>query len=466
MAHVPGGVANIQDIYPLGPLQEGILFHHLLAETGDTYLENILMNFDRRTRLDSFLQALQQVINRHDILRSAFHWHELPAPVQVVYRHAPLPITEVSLSAGESAETQLQRLTDPDLIRLDITQAPLLAAYIANDPDADRWWLSLLHHHLVCDHLSLEMMFSEVQSLLLGKEETLPTPLPYRNFIAQIRKVPIETHQAYFRQRLGDVEEPTLPFGLLDVQGNPRDEHDHIVEDIFTLDNALAQQIRDCARQQGISSAVLFHVAWAHVLAQFCGRDDVVFGTVLLGRLQGGIGASEVLGMFINTLPVRVKLQGRSVKQAVQETYQFLSELLDHEQTPLAIAQRCSGVQASLPLFNSLLNFRHSPREDEHVAATAWEGIQVLDSEERSNYPLSLDVDDFDDGFELTAQCSQKVDPVRINAYVNMALKGIVAALQHDPNNRSNLSIFCHWQSARNYWQHLMIPLPGIRKRP
>ncbi|MBD2798192.1 non-ribosomal peptide synthetase, partial [Xenorhabdus sp. 18] len=283
VAHVPGGVANIQDIYPLGPLQEGILFHHLLAETGDTYLENILMNFDRRTRLDSFLQALQQVINRHDILRSAFHWHELPAPVQVVYRHAPLPITEVSLSAGESAETQLQRLTDPDLIRLDITQAPLLAAYIANDPDADRWWLSLLHHHLVCDHLSLEMMFSEVRSLLLGEEETLPTPLPYRNFIAQIRKVPIETHQAYFRQLLGDVEEPTLPFGLLNVQGNPRDEHDHIVEDIFTLDNALAQQIRDCARQQGISSAVLFHVAWAHVLAQFCGRDDVVFGTVLLG---------------------------------------------------------------------------------------------------------------------------------------------------------------------------------------
>ncbi|MBD2785479.1 hypothetical protein ID858_18860, partial [Xenorhabdus sp. DI] len=95
VARVPGGVANIQDIYPLGPLQEGILFHHLLAETGDTYLENILMNFDRRTRLDSFLQALQQVINRHDILRSAFHWHELPAPVQVVYRHAPLPITEV-----------------------------------------------------------------------------------------------------------------------------------------------------------------------------------------------------------------------------------------------------------------------------------------------------------------------------------------------------------------------------------
>ncbi|MDX7998150.1 amino acid adenylation domain-containing protein, partial [Xenorhabdus sp. Reich] len=437
VGHVPGGVANIQDIYPLGPLQEGILFHHLLEEKGDTYLENILINFDSRVRLDSFLQALQQVIDRHDIQRSAFHWQELPTPVQVVYRHAPLPVTEVTLSAEESAESQLQRLTDPDTIRLDITKAPLLAGHIAKDPDSGLWWLSLLHHHLVCDHLSLEIIFSEIQALLTGEADNLPATVPYRNFIAQIRKVPIEVHKAYFQQLLGDVEEPTLPFGLLDVQGGNRDghkdEHKEIVEDIFTLDNELAQQIRDCARQQGISSAVLFHVAWAQVLAQCCGRDDVVFGTVLLGRLQGGIGASQVLGMFINTLPVRIQLHGRTVKQAVQETYQHLSELLDHEQTPLAIAQRCSRVQASLPLFNSLLNFRHSPRDDEQSDSPAWEGIQELGSEERSNYPLSLDVDDFDDGFELTAQCNQQVNPVRINAYVNTALQGIVTALQSAP---------------------------------
>ncbi|PHM70060.1 non-ribosomal peptide synthetase [Xenorhabdus kozodoii] len=430
VARVPGGVANIQDIYPLGPLQEGILFHHLREETGDTYLENILMNFDNRARLEGFLQALQRVIDRHDIQRSAFHWQALPMPVQVVYRHAPLPITELSLSAQESAETQLRRLTDPDTIRLAITQAPLLAAYIAKDPGSDRWWLSLLHHHLVCDHLSLEIIFSEVQALILGEEAPLPAPLPYRNFIAQTRRVPIEVHQAYFRQLLGDVEEPTLPFGLLDVQGN---NHDQIVEDSLILDDELAQQIRDSARQLGISAAVLFHVAWAQVLAQCCGREDVVFGTVLLGRLQGGIGASQVLGMFINTLPIRIPLHTRTVKQAVQETYQRLSELLDHEQTPLAIAQRCSGVQASLPLFNSLLNFRHSPREEEQSSSHAWDGIQELDSEERSNYPLSLDVDDFDDGFSLTAQCSPQINPARMNGYMEMALGGIVAALQSAP---------------------------------
>ncbi|MDX7998149.1 amino acid adenylation domain-containing protein [Xenorhabdus sp. Reich] len=455
---VPEGITNIQDIYPLGPLQAGILFHHLLEEEGDTYLDSQLMAFDSRTRLDSFLQVFQQVIDRHDILRSAVHWQELPEPVQVVYRRARLPVTELTLSvdksvkslsveksaesAGESseknsAEAQLRRLTDSRTVRMDITKAPLLAAHIVQDPESGKWLLSLLHHHLVCDHVSLAMIFNEVKTLASGETDNLPAPLPYRNFIAQTRNVPQEVHQAYFRELLGDVEEPTLPFGLLNVQGGTHDEdsqnsHNEITEDILTLDSDLARNLRDCARQQGISAAVLFHVAWAQVLARCSGRDDVVFGTVLLGRLQGGIGASQVLGMFINTLPIRIRLQARTVRQAVQETYQQLSELLDHEQAPLAVAQRCSGIQAPLPLFNSLLNFRHSPRDETQSTAQIWDGVEILSGEERSNYPLALDVDDFDNGFALTAQCSPQINPARLNAYMEIALKEMVSALQSE----------------------------------
>ncbi|CAM3667937.1 non-ribosomal peptide synthetase [Xenorhabdus thuongxuanensis] len=427
---VPGGVANIQDIYPLGPLQAGILFHHLLQTKGDIYLDNQLMAFDSRTRLDTFLQVFQHVIDRHDILRSAVHWQELPEPVQIVYRHAPLPIIEHTLLT----EAQLRHLTDPHSVRMEITKAPLLTAHITQDPESGQWLLSLLHHHLVCDHISLGMIFNEINTLILGESASLPVPLPYRNFIAQIRSVPQEIHQAYFREQLEDVEEPTLPFGLLDdLKETNRNK---IVENTITLDSELAHNLRNCARQLGMSAAVLFHVAWAQVLARCSGRNDVVFGTVLLGRLQGGVGASEVLGMFINTLPIRIRLQERTVKQAVRETHQQLSELLDHEQASLAVAQRCSGIQAPLPLFNSLLNFRHSPRNASQSASLAWEGVQILRGEEHSNYPLSLDVDDFDDGFALTAQCNQQINPARINAYMNMALRGTIAALQHAPEQK------------------------------
>nr|WP_323872207.1 non-ribosomal peptide synthetase [Xenorhabdus sp. 18] len=429
----PGGVGNVQDIYPLSPPQEGVFFHHLLQTQGDNYLLRCLLTFDHRERLNAFLAALQQVIDRHDILRTSVHWQGLSRPVQMVWRQVTLSVNVFTPDTGEDVVAQLRAATDPRRHRLDLRQAPLFAADIAHDPVRHQWLLALRFHHLVSDHITLDLIFAEMAQVLRGYTDTLPAALPYRNFVAQTLRVPAAEHETYFRQLLGDVEEPTLPFALRDVQGNDLDKYDEIVEDNLILDDELAQQIRDCARQQGISSAVLFHLAWAQVLARCCGRDDVIFGTVLLGRLQGGQGASQVLGMFINTLPVRVKLQGRNVKQAVQETYQFLSELLDHEQTPLAITQRCSGVQAPLPLFSSLLNFRYSPQGDEQVASMTWEGIQVLGSEERSNYPLSLDVDDFDNGFRLTTQCSQKVNPVRINAYVNRALKGIVAALQHNP---------------------------------
>ncbi|MBD1229590.1 AMP-binding protein, partial [Xenorhabdus griffiniae] len=273
------------------------------------------------------------------------------------------------------------------------------------------------------------LIFAEIAQILQGNAKTLPTMLPYRNFIAQTLRVPAAEHETYFRSQLADIDEPTAPFGILDV---PND-NSVIDEHRLLLDPTLAKTIRSQVRHIGVSPSVLFHVAWGQVLAQTSGRDDVVFGSVLLGRLQGGAGADRILGMFINTLPVRIQLQARTVKQAVQETYQRLSELLDHEQTPLAIAQRCSGVPASLPLFNSLLNFRHSPRDEEAAHSSVWNGIQVLDSEERSNYPLSLDVDDFDDGFALTAQCSQQINPVRITAYMKTALEGIVAALQYAP---------------------------------
>ena len=133
-----------------------------------------------------------------------------------------------------------------------------------------------------------------------------------------------------------------------------------IAEARLELDAGLAQRLRERARALGVSAASLCHLAWAQVLARVSGREDVVFGTVLFGRMQGGAGADRVLGLFINTLPVRIRVGEEGVEASVRRTHTLLAELLRHEHASLALAQRCSAVPAPAPLFSALLNYRHS----------------------------------------------------------------------------------------------------------
>ncbi|PHM60991.1 Amino acid adenylation [Xenorhabdus ishibashii] len=432
VGQITGGANNVQDIYPLAPLQEGILFHHLLQTQGDTYLLQSLLAFDSRNRLDSFLDALQQVINRHDILRTSIFWQGLEKPVQVVWRQAPLSVREFTPATMDAIPAQLQAYTDPRQHRINLNHAPLFAADIAHDPVQNEWLLALRFHHLVSDHMTLELILAEIARILQGKTKTLPTMLPYRNFIAQTLSVPAAEHEAYFRAQLADIDEPTAPFGILSVPSDNR----AIAEHRLPIDATLAKAIRSQARRLGVSPSILFHVGWAQVLAKTSGRDDVVFGSVLLGRLQGGAGANQILGMFINTLPLRISLNGRTVSKIVQETYHNLTALLEHEQAPLVLAQRCSGVEQPMPLFSTLLNYRHSPSDKTEAVETIWTGIRTLTSEENTNYPITLSVDDLGDGFQLTAQTVTEIAPERITAYLATAISSLIDALVHNPQQR------------------------------
>ena len=427
---VPGGAANIQDIYPLGPLQEGMLFQHRLSTEGDPYLLRAMLAFDSRARLDGFVQAMQLVIARHDILRTSVVWNGLPEAVQVVWRQARLSVEEVDLDpqAGDVAG-QLRERFDLRRYRLDVRQAPLMRACVANDPVHGRWVMLWMFHHLMDDNTSLKRMLAEIRALLQGRADSLPEPLPFRNHVAQARLgvAPAE-HEAFFRELLADVQEPTLPFGLGDVHADGAEA----AEAACQVDTALAWRLRDAARALGVNAASVFHLAWALVLSRVSGRSDVVFGTVLFGRMQGGEGMNRMLGMLINTLPMRITLAGLGAQVGVQQTHAQLARLLRHEHAPLALVQRCSGIAAPAPLFAALLNFRHGAKADE--AARGLEGVDYLSYQERTGYPLMLSVDDLGDGFQLSAQSRSPVDPVRVCAFMQAALESLVVALESAPH--------------------------------
>jgi amino acid adenylation domain-containing protein len=426
---VAGGAANIADVFCLTPVQEGMLFHHLMdaGNSSDVYVLPVTLRFDSRTRLQSFLGALQQVVDRNDILRTSLAWEGLPEPVQVVWRQARLPVQEITL-AGDGHDA-VQELLAAAGSRVDLGSAPLLRVYVAAEPGGQRWLALLQVHHLILDNTALELMLGEVAAFAGGYGNLLPAPVPFRDFVVRARrKSPREAHERFFADLLSDVTSPTAPYGLLDVH------EDGIAagQARLPVDAELAARVREQARVAHVSPAILFHLVWARVLAAVSGRDDVVFGTVLFGRMTAGSGADRALGPFINTLPVRIDVATTGVAAAIGRMQAQLIGLLAHEHAPLALAQQASGVAAPAPLFTSILNYRHRPDTGQGLGA-GLEGIEVVSARERTNYPLALSVDDNGTGFAFNVQAVAPADPEQVCALVHTATEQLVTALETAP---------------------------------
>ncbi|MEV4583397.1 amino acid adenylation domain-containing protein, partial [Nonomuraea jabiensis] len=426
VARVDGGAANVADIYPLAPLQEGMLFHHLLAGGGvDAYVLVTVLEFASRARLDAFAAALQQVIDRHDIFRTCMAWEGLPEPVQVVWRTATLPIETVTLDGDP--DDLVNRLVATVGLSMDVGRAPLLDMHVTRT--GDRWLGMVRVHHMVQDHLGLDVLLGEVEAFLAGRGDELPEPLPFRTFVAQARTGGSEAeHERFFAELLGDVDEPTAPFGLLDARGDGV----HMVRTAVDVDRELERRLRERSRLLGVAPATVLHVAWARVVAAVSGRDDVVFGTVLFGRMNAGAGSDRVPGPFINTLPVRLQVNGVGAAEAVAVMRRRLADLLAHEHAPLVLAQRASGVAPDAPLFTSILNYRHNVGggSRDHASQDPFEGIRTVFTRERNSYPLSVSVDDDGNSLRLVVDAVAPIDPQVVCGLFSTAVESLVAALE------------------------------------
>src|SRR3569833_1219758 len=430
---VEGGAANIADVYPLAPLQEGLFFHHLLQADGgrDVYVSPRVIGFDSRERLDEFLAALQQVIDRHDIYRTAIVWEGVSEPVQVVVRRAVLPVREVVIDGSDPVE----RLLDAAGTGMNLRRAPLIDVFVVVRPVDGRWPVLLRIHHLVQAHTTQDVLLDELRAIMTGRQGELPEPLPFRRFVAQARLgVSREEHERYFTELLGDVEETPAPYTLLDVHR----DGSGITAASQVLDEEVSRRTREVARTLGMSPATIFHLAWARVLASLSGRDVVGFGTVLFGRMNAGRGADRIPGLFLNTLPVRVRVDGTGVGEALKGMRGQLAELLVHEHASLALAQRASGVPGGSPLFTSILNYRYAysldtastPRRD---PGTAPSGIKMTYTRRATNYPMTVSVDDLGAGIELTVDTVAPAEAAVVCRLLHTCVANLVTALDEDP---------------------------------
>lgn len=426
---IPGGAANVQDVYPLSALQEGLLFHRLLNERSDTYILSTLFELQTAARIGQFVTALQLVVDRHDALRTAVLWEQLPRPMQVVWRRAVLSVKEVQLDPCRGAREQMNDLMRPQSSGIDLRQAPLMQLILASAGVDGTWYALLQVHHIICDHQSLQAIVAEALAVMAGHADRLPQPAAYREYVAQaLQSADLAEAETFFRSKLHDIDTTTAPFGVLDVNA----DGSRIEESRHLLHVELARQIREQARRHGTTPARLFHALWGLVVAATSGREEVVYGTIVLAARQRELAGRRLLGMSVNTLPLCLRLDGLTAAELLQHTHEQLVEVLRYRHTPLTLAQRCSALGGGAPLFTTLFNFRHQAVDEQPEQVTT--PVRVLARGEAwSGYPLALTVDDVNENFVLTVQADRRIPTERVVAYVETAARSLLQALERTP---------------------------------
>ena len=380
--------------YPLPPLQHGMLFQALRAPGAGLDVEQVVCTLDHAVDPERMRRAWERVAARHDVLRTRFQWEGLPEPVQVVEAEAPIGFTVHPLSTLSPAEREarLERWLDEDRARgFDLARAPAMRlALFCHGPDAHV--LAWSFHHVLLDGASVGHVLRDVFALYDRDDADLPAREPFAAHVAWLRARGTAADEAYWTEALRGVSaaEP--------VHAGRAAPRDPAVEPPFggcelRLSEQATAALRTFEREQGIWLSTLVHAAWALLLGRCTGGGEVVFGAVRGGRGTGVPGAEGMVGMLINTVPVRVPLPpDAAVLDWLDAVGEQLAGLTEHEHAALTDVVRWSGLPPGAALFTTLLDYQARPFDAALAAAGgvwARRGFRVV---RRTGFPLSVAV--------------------------------------------------------------------------
>lgn len=385
------------DAYPLSPIQQGMLYHCLQGAPG-VDLQQVICELHEEIQPARFEQAWREVIARHTVLRTSFEWQDHAAPWQVVqpmsrvrlnFRHAEFGSEREARHGLEEYLEADRREGFPELT------APLLrVALLRGGPE--HYWFVTTYHHLLLDARSMTLMFREAldrhDALVAGQTLELPTPKPYRHYIDWLQTLGSSAGESFWRAQLQGFAAPNaLP--LARPAADSTSGSAACGELMFRLSPATTDALRRTAGRHGVTFNTMVQAAWSLVLSRTTGDDDVVFGALRAGRKIPVEGVDEMIGLFINTVPVRSRLTpGLSVGAWLKTLRDAWVAMRAVEHTPLTNIQQWSEVSPGRPLFETLLNYQE-PAWDGALNALGgkWTG-RIFDIRSRPNYPLAIDV--------------------------------------------------------------------------
>ncbi len=386
---------NVEAIYPLSPMQEGMLFHTLYAPGSGQYFEQSWWKLHGKLDVAAFERAWQRVVDRYAVLRTGFEWQGLERPLQVVRRQVRLPFEFEDwreLDEGGQA-VLLQRELEQERARgFKLEQAPLIRVKVARMAE-DEHHVRCSFHHAILDGWSVTLLAREVfviyEGLVRGKPVVLERTGVYQDFIAWLQRQDLGKAKAYWRDLLAGRTGPTT----LAIDRSPRggaqagDTYSMRLE----LDQDTTAALRGLARQQRLTIDVLVEGAWALILARYSRERDVVFGATVSGRPAELSDVERMVGLLINTVPVRVRLdENLLVIEWLRRLQEQQVEMRQYEYSSLVDIQGWSEVPRGAPLFESILVFENYPLSGTRFELGAGLEVQDKGGHEQTNFPLTI----------------------------------------------------------------------------
>jgi surfactin family lipopeptide synthetase C len=387
---------QIQDILPLTPMQQGMLFHSLYAPEAGVYVEQFSSSLHGPLDIAALRQAWEQVLERHSILRTAFIWEGLDEPVQVVVSNVDLPwqVYDLRALAPDEGERRYEEIVKAEQQQsFNLSQAPLLSlTLILRTKDTAQFIWS--HHHILLDGWSLSLVLKEVfeyyEAFRQRRPLVMERPRPYRDYIAWLQQQDVLQAEGFWRQMLNGFTAPaSLMFG--NTHGNLEYGEVDYAERHHLLTTTATAALQSFARQHHLTMNTLIQATWALLLARYTGEHDIVFGVTVSGRPATLAGFESMVGLFINTLPLRVQvLPQAKLMPWLKDLQMQQAELRQYEHTPLVQIQGWSDVPRGQPLFYSLLSFDNYPVDSPFEEQNGSVDVQLTRSVFRTNYPLTV----------------------------------------------------------------------------
>lgn len=391
---------DVEDIYELSPMQQGMLFHTLYEPAAGEYFEQMICTLRGELEVGAFQEAWQEVVARHPILRSSFHWEELDEPLQVVHKQVSLSWAQHDWRGAPDGdlEDRLAAFLQADQdegFQLDL--APLMRFALIQITDRVYEFV-LSHHHLLLDGWSTPIILREVFAFYDARGGDEPLHLqparPYSDYIAWLRQQDRAKGNEFWRENLRGFVAPT-PLIVGGIAGNRVTDSAMSMaiyaEETFRLSAEVTSALQSLARRQGLTLNSVLQGAWAILLSRYSGESDVVFGATVSGRPTALPEVESMVGLFVNTLPVRARATGGQLLVPwLKELQTQQIEREQHAYASLAELQQMSDGPKGMPLFESILVFESYPSHNMRQERRRGLEISNLRGRERTNYPLTV----------------------------------------------------------------------------